>query len=174
MPADLKPHPPPKGWVHLNGGTTMSPTTQGNRTQPPPKNYPYPNPTKIAQTQTQRTTRTKIQDKNETTAQYTNEGDPAQVVKQTEHDNKAISMQYTNEGDPAQEKQKTITGHTTTKNPAQYTSKGDPAQEGTYRSDQIRSMQETRNTQIRAMQNLCAVHQRRRPSTRGQRQKRPD
>ena len=61
MPADLKPHPPPKGWVHLNGGTTMSPTKgiepflhlNITHTQ---------NPTEITQTQIQ-TKNTRTQNK---------------------------------------------------------------------------------------------------------------
>ena len=48
MPADRQSRPSPKGWVHPNGGLTRTPTSPGDRTPPPLKNYlthPKPNTT---------------------------------------------------------------------------------------------------------------------------------
>ena len=52
MPADLKPHPPPKGWVHQTEGQPCRQLRKGIEPFLHLKHYPYPNPTKITQTQT--------------------------------------------------------------------------------------------------------------------------
>ena len=61
MPADRQTHPSQKGWVHLTGGFTRTPTSPRDRTSPP-KDYlthPKPNTKTRHETETNKQERTK-------------------------------------------------------------------------------------------------------------------
>ena len=146
-----------------NGGTTMSPTSQGNRTQPPPKNYPNPIFPDTRNKQQDLTEQRKQKQNRQNRDKYLHQQNktsqcstPIKETQQKGHKTQKLRLEPCRIPCAVHQLRRPSTRGDRTNRCAQIRANTDA---------QIRTKKEA--LRLEPCKDLCAVHQLRRPSTRG-------